>query len=354
MRERVVELRGEDPSPTVLVKAGALAVEARAASDLEAEVLARSLEAYYARFLGKHQHAVVVGAELLERWPHLKRRPVPEEDDLDVARRLIWGMKYVAGSAMDIPEIPLATTDELLAVLREMLDHYGYQHAALWILEARRAYIAGDDGILKELVLRLAPTATRYNHARQCGDCPACVLLQFVEWLGAEATVAEVEEILAPCLGTQPFLPDPPEWKLIGDLLSGPLGSCENADRRVPVYLSRAYLRAGRLGQAQQKAERAMALAETAEAEPKVRALMARTAVAEVMRADDRRALAERLSADAALLEDAYEQLHALVIACQTLGDRRLIPTALALADRLDARVEKKRHVASTKRALGL
>src|SRR4051812_13812284 len=115
MRERLIELRGADPSAAALVELGQLAAQARAQNDIEAAVVARSLEAQNARFLGKHQHVVVAGAELLELWPQLKKRPQPEEDALDVRQRLVWGMKYVAGSAMDLPEIPLATTDEVLA-----------------------------------------------------------------------------------------------------------------------------------------------------------------------------------------------------------------------------------------------
>ncbi len=46
--------------------------------------------------------------------------------------------------------------------------------------------------------------------------------------------------------------------------------------------------------------------------------------------------------------EDAYEQLDALIVFYQALGAERLIPACLALAERLDRRVEKKRHLAAT------
>jgi hypothetical protein len=355
MRERLKELRGAQHSPAALVELGQLAAEARAASDIHAAALARSLEASHARFLGKHQHAVVVGAELLEMWPELKQHPLPEEDDLDLRRRLVWGMKYVAGSAMDLPEIPLATTDGVLSVLGEMLTHYAYKPFALWQLSARRAFIAGDDAQLKELVGQLASAVTRYNHIYECADCPGCVLLQFVEWMGPDASDADVEEVLAPCLGTRPFQPDPESSRMVLDLLFGPLAACENAERTVPVCLGRAYLRNGKRAQAVQQAERAVAMAEGTEADRRARALVVRSAVANTLgNAEESERLAKELLLQANALEDAYEQLDALLVAHEALRDPALAERSLALAARLDARIERKRHVAATKRALGV
>jgi tetratricopeptide (TPR) repeat protein len=355
MRKRLKELGGKDASPAALVELGQLAAEARAANDIHATALARALEAGQARILGKHQHAVVVGAELLEMWPELKKHPLPEKDELDVARRVVWGMKYVAGSAMDLPEIPLATTDGVLAVLGEMLTHFGYEPFALWQLAARRAYIAGDDAELKALVGKLASTVTRYNHIYECADCPGCVLVQFVEWMGPDANDAEVEEVLAPCLGKRPFQPDPAGSRRVLDMLFGPLAACENAERTVPVRLARAYLRGGKHAQALKHAERAMAMAEGTEAERRARALVARTAVANALgEAKESEKLARELVLQARALEDAYEQLDALLVAQEALRDPALVDQSLALAARLDARVEKKRHVEATKRALDL
>jgi hypothetical protein len=180
------------------------------------------------------------------------------------------------------------------------------------------------------------------------------VLLQFVEWMGPDADDAEIEEVLAPCLGRKPFQPDPEPWTKLLDLLYGPVGACENAERSVPVKLSRAYLRNGKKAQALQQAERGMALSEGTEAERRARALVARTAVAHELGAADAKDLARELVERASALEDAYEQLDGLIVAYQTLKDESLIKQSLALAERLDARVEKKRHVAESKRALGL
>jgi hypothetical protein len=345
MRERLQELIHADASTAILVELGQIA--AAAADDVEAAALARALEASQARFLGKHQHAVVTGAELLELWPRLKKLPLPEKDDLDLRRRLVWGMKYVAGSAMDLPEIPLQTTDGVLAVLGEMLAHYQYEPIALWTLEARRAFIAGDEERLRERVNRLSSTVTRYHHVYQCADCPGCLLLQFVEWMGPDAAVGDVEEVLAPCLGRRPYQPDPEPWNKLLDLLYGPSGTCENAERSVPVKLARAYLRDGRKAQALQQAERAMSLAEGTEAERRARALLARTAVAQAL-GQPAGELARELLDRAVALEDAYEQLDAMLTAHATLRDDGLAQRALELAGRLDARIDKPRHVAAT------
>jgi hypothetical protein len=351
MRERLKELTSADESPAVLAELAALAQEASSAGDVEAAALARSLEAHHARALGKHQHAVVSGAELLHLWPQLKKLPVPDKDELDLRRRIVWGMKYVAGSAMDLPEIPLATTDGVLAVLAEMLQHYDYEPPALWTLEARRAFIAGDEATLRDRIARLTPTVTRYHHVYQCADCPGCVLLQFAEWMGPDASVEEVEEVLAPCLGRRRYLPDPESWQKILDLFYGPSGTCENAERSVPVRLSRAYLRGGNLAQSLQQAERALALAEGIEAERRARALVARTAVATALGKEGER-FAVELVERASALEDAYEQLDAFLVAHAALRQPALAERALKLAERLDARINKKRHVAATRQWL--
>ena len=51
-------------------------------------------------------------------------------------------------------------------------------------------------------------------------------------------------------------------------------------------------------------------------------------------------------------LEDVYERLDAIVVAHAALADPALAADALAMAQRLDARIEKKRHVAATREAL--
>ena len=84
-------------------------VEARDAQSLEQPSFDARVTA-----LANGSQQILAGLEL---WPELRRRPIPEDDPYDIKSRLVWGMKYAAGSAMDIPEIPLATTDEVLAVL---------------------------------------------------------------------------------------------------------------------------------------------------------------------------------------------------------------------------------------------
>jgi hypothetical protein len=347
---KLKKLRDADATPETLVELGELA--RLAADDARLVTFARAIEAGHARQLGKHQHAVVAGAEMIEMWPKLRAIPHlgDEKDELDLARRVVWGMKYVAGSAMDLPEIPLATTDGVLATLGEMLAHFDYEPFALWTLEGRRAFIAGDD--LRKITKKIAPTITRYNHVYECADCPGCVYLQLVEWMGPDASDEDVEEVLAPVLGKKPFLPDPEGKSMILDLLYGEAGSCENADRTAPVRLARAYVHAGRLAEALREAKRAVALAEGTEAERRARANVARVAVAHAMKEKNAKKLATELVETAASLEDAYEQLDAFLVAHAVLRDSALAKKAVELAERLDARVEKKRHVAATRAAL--
>jgi hypothetical protein len=78
MRKRLKDVLFGESTEAALVELGQLGAEARAAGDVEATAVARSVEVRHARFLGKHQHAVVIGAELLELWPDLRKRPIPE------------------------------------------------------------------------------------------------------------------------------------------------------------------------------------------------------------------------------------------------------------------------------------
>lgn len=348
IRERFGELSNADPSASSLVEIGELARQCCGHPRLEAA--ARGLEAQHARLLGQHKHALIVGDALLELWPSLRSQPVPEKDEDDAQRRLVWGMKYVAGSAMDLPEIPLSATDRVLTVLDEILEHFEYQKPALWTLQARRAFIAGDP--VGEWVEKLRPTITRYHHAFQCADCPGCVLLQLVEWSGPEAVDVDVEEVLAPVLGRRSLVPDPEQWRDVLDLLYGKNGICENAQRSTPVLLSRAYVRAGRIAEALQEAQRAMTLAEGVEADRRVRALVARAAVAVASRSPEAASLAREVVERASALESAGEQLDAFLVAHGALHDDALVERSLALAERLDSRIERKRHVAATRLAL--
>jgi tetratricopeptide (TPR) repeat protein len=352
MRERLRKLRGADADPAVLVEVGALAVEATAAGEIELAAVARALEAQHARFLGRHQHTLVAGAELLELWPRLRERPVPDEDEDDVKRRAVWGLKYVAGSAMDLPEVSLDTTDAVLATLAEMLDHYGLQPQSLWLARARRAFIVGDEDALRELVARIAPTATRWHYMFQCSDCPGCVYNQLAEWLGEAGSDVEIEEILAPILGKRPFPPDPAMQRVL-DLMYGDAGACENAVRNAPMHLARAYVRADRLAEALREAERAVALAEGHGPRAEAEAMVVRTIVANALhRTDEAKALARELVTRAQTIEDVHQRLEAVLAAHDALREPALADEALDLAARLDARLPVPRHVAATQRLL--
>jgi hypothetical protein len=361
------ELRYADGTRERLVAAAELAARAEAAGDVEAAAQAKAIETRIARELGQHQHAVVACAELIDRWPALAA--LGELSD-DTTRMVIWGLKYGAGSAMDLPEIPLATVEEVIAHLERVLGHAGRKPWAAWELDARRAFIAGDGERLRERVAAIGPTIGRTSHAWQDSDCPGCTLLAFADYLGAEARPEEVEAVLAPVLlpsGAR-FPADSPETTQIFDLLYGDDPICENARATTPVKLARAYARHGRVAEARREAERALGLARGREPERVLRALVAALEVATARRApDDIAPLAESALPIAAGLEDAYERLDADLVLHAAIG---LLPTethaalraaiprladdARALARRIDARLPRPRHVTATERALAL
>jgi hypothetical protein len=207
---------------------------------------------------------------------------------------------------------------------------------------------------MRALIAKIGPTATRYHHVRQCGDCPGCVFTQFASWLGPDAEAEDVEDVLAPIVGTRPFPPDPEPWGKLFDLLYDKSGACAHSVKTTPIYLSRAYTRAGRLAEALREAKRGVSLTEGEDAGLPERALVARTAVATAMgdHADAKR-FATELVERTRHLEDIYERLDAIVVAHAALADAALAADALAMAERLDARIENKRHVAATKASLG-
>ena len=361
MEAELRELRYADGTRERLVAAAELAARADAAGDVDAAAQAKAIETRIARELGQHQHAVVACAELIERWPQLAERGELSDD---AKRMVIWGLKYGAGSAMDLPEIPLSTVEEVIAHLERVLGHVGREPWAAWELDARRAFIAGDDERVRARVAAIGPTIGRTSHAWQDTDCPGCTLLAFADYLGAEARPEEVEAVLAPDSSSARFPADAPEMVTVLDLLYGDDPICDNARATTPVKLARAYARHGRVAEARREAERALARARGREPERMLRAQVAALEVAAARRALDEIApLAEAALPIATGLEDAYERLDAalaLHAAIGLLGSQatlraelpRLAADARAIARRLDGRLARPRHVAATERAL--
>ena len=160
----------EDATRDLMVQAAETCEAARAAGDLDLALGAKAVELRIARMLSLQQHCVVAAAEVLELWPAFARAAERGGDKTE--RRVIWGMKYAAGAAMDLPEIPLATIDQLVGVLGEMLTFWGKKPWAVWLLEARRAYIAGDRTGLAGYLEKVPPTINRYTHFYEHTDKP--------------------------------------------------------------------------------------------------------------------------------------------------------------------------------------
>ena len=349
------EIEALGDSREAVVAAAELAQRALDLGELGLFVRAKSREAQAARFLGMHQHGVVTCAELMEIMPRFLALP---EIDEEAEKRLVWGLKYGAGSAMDLPEIPLATVRELLGALDRALDRFGRTKVALWELSARLAFIEADAEALKDLVAKISPQVSLHSHLYDHADCPGCTLLQVARWLGPDAPAEEVEAVLEPVFSGKPFARDAPMARVY-ELLYGD-SMCENAKRLAPVLLARAHARSGRLAEARREAAQALDRAGATE-ERRVRALVA--AISTEIAAGDLAALgphAEDLGRLWQGLEDPYEALDAAVElfrARMRLGEAQRLPAlrdeALALARRLDARLPSPRHERETLAALG-
>lgn len=354
-------LESADAARALLVAAADLAARATAAPDHGVAVRAKARETQVARMIGAHQHAVVACAELVEAFP-----PALDRGEADPAwdktkQRLVWGLKFGAGSAMDLPEIPLATVRELLGALSTVLARLGVEPIAVWELEARLAFIEGDADTLADRVARITPKLGIQSHVYAHADCPGCTLLQIATWLGPDAPAEAVEEALAPVLQKRPF-PNDASMQRLFSLLYGDDPICDHARRATPIRLARAYARGGRLAEAHARAREALALSDGSEHEAKLRAQVAALEVAlgtkDVTEAEAR---AAEVAPAIEKLEDPYDALDALVVlhrALAFLGRSTELDAvrrrALELAERIDARLAKKRHVAATKRSLSL
>lgn len=333
-----------------------LAQRALAVDDLAMAISAKQYETQTARQLGMHQHTVVCCAEALELWEKIQQRG--DELPTEVRSRLVWTLKHGAGSAMDLPEIPLSTVRELIAATHRVLAHFGAKPFAAWELEARLAYIEGDAPTVEDRVAKLAPTISVRSHLWDHADCPGCSIMQFVSYLGLDAPIEEVEAALAPLHDPAPF-PLDQDIASVVKLLYGEDKMCENAERWYPTRMARAYARAGQLAKAQHLADEALAANATLEAERRLRAHVAAMEVA--LAADQLAAAREHYARVVATLEEQLEDPYDLLDthkACHRAARRLGLPVerhraeAIALARRVDARLATPRHERETLAAL--
>ncbi len=356
------ELRAIERQPEsreVVVTCADIARRALATDDLPLALDAKQHETQVARGIGMHQHAVVSCAEILELWPRVAA--LPELAD-DTKNNLVWTIKHGAGSAMDLPEIPLATVRDLIAQLETILAAFDGKRIAVWSLEARLAHIEDDMAALHDRLERIMPTLGVSNHAWHYADCPGCMISSAIEYLGRRATPEAAEAVIAPLATDEPFPADAAMGKTLRLLFGSAADkTCKNAKRALPIKLARVYTWAGDLAKARRHVEVALRENATEDNEQRLRASVAALELGLAMNA---RGLVEKHFALATELmkglEDPYDQLEAARVAHAGAGlleradeQARLRGVALALAKRVDARLAVPRHERITLAALG-
>jgi hypothetical protein len=360
LEERLAELESAASSIEHMVDCAELCTEARAAGDALVAACAKAKEAYAARDLAKQQHCVVAGAELVELWNDVERLP---KLPVGRARRILHAFQCAAGAAMDLPEIPLATVEQLVFYTERALAHQGAEPYAAWSLRGRLSFIRGDEAETRGWVDKLAPTINRYNWVVNFTTCPGCELTQIAGWLGRGAPPEDVQAALDPVLSGRGRWNDPPSYVAWLDREIGS-GICEGSRSIAPRLLARSLARAGRWQEASAEAKKALARSKNRNAEEEARMITMRLDVA---LAGTKGTTVDRCVRELGPLldqiEDAYELHAALVAACAairgtdakekhagTYADMRR--RALALAARLDSRLERARHAADTERHL--
>jgi hypothetical protein len=320
--------------------------------DLALFARAKSRETREARFASMHRHSVVACAEMVDQMPRILAPPDVEEK---VVRALVWGLKYGAGSAMDLPEIPLATVRTLVAEMGPVLTRFGRIHAAEWLAEARLAYIEGDADTLKDRVAKISPTISVRSYRNEYSDCPGCILVQVAEWLGDDSPAEEIETVLAPAFSGRPFPRDVPLQKFFAREGGGdPI--CENGKSYSLTLLARAYARSARVAEARAKAAAAIAGSVGRSADVVLGAhVVALQAELAANHSERLAALASDVEGMRVGIEDPYQELDAVLTVHRArvrLGDEAALPPlrtrALELALRLDGRLERARHERQT------
>ncbi len=359
LEERLVTLESGDSSVEHLVECATLTSDALAAGEPVVAAFAKAKEAYAARDLAKQQHCVVAGAELVELWPAVERgEPLPAAR----ARRILHAFQCAAGAAMDLPEIPLSTVEQLVSYTERALLHVGAEPYAAWSLLARLDFIRGETARVSEWVARLSPTINRYNWLVNFTTCPGCELTQIAGWMYATATPDETYAVLEPVLTGVARWNDPPSHVTWLDRQLGS-GICEGSRSIAPRLYARSLANAGRWQEAAGEARKALTRSKDRNPEEHGRLLTMRLEVARVAGKGttvDR--CVKELVPIASAIEDAYELHDALVAACRAIAATRaeklgetyvdLRGKALGLARRLDGRLERARHVAATERLL--
>ncbi|MCA9658332.1 MAG: hypothetical protein KC486_08310 [Myxococcales bacterium] len=211
----------------------------------------KSEEIRRSRSLGEQQRAVVAGAELLPLVAALGGI-LSDEDS-----RVQWALGLIAGglgtacySALDVPEVPFAAIDALIEAYARLLADLGYREFAADRIRARRHYVAGDDDRVAAIVEGLMPHVNYTNAYRQRLGCPGCVLSSVAWYLGPEADLVLLEEMLTPVFEGQMNYPNENPG-FIRWLRQNRETYCENAQSS-HLYLARAHLWRGHVAVAEE------------------------------------------------------------------------------------------------------
>lgn len=310
---------------------------------------AKAREVDVARRLQRQQHAVVAGTELLSHLERCAGLALPPSHEI------ANGFAGAAMAAMDLPEIPLAAVDELVAATERVIEAMDRTPYAASTLRARRFAISGDWDRVRAEVERVAPNVSRSNHLLHLWECPGCVLAELVLYLDAPGPEV-VEQLLAPILEghPSPWREDPRLRALVEQVYQGE-ATCRPSRSQAHVLAALAWLRAGEVARARSRWAAAARFGER-------QGVRARLVALELALADGDpepiRAALDPILAALPEHEDAEEALlwaTAAARALRRLGDAgadRVIAQARELAARLDARLDLPRHGAALEGAI--
>ncbi len=280
---------------------------------------------------------------------------------------------------MDVPEVPLAAVEAVVGCIERVLAHLAAEPYVAWWRRARLALLRGDEAEVAAWIERLLPTLNRSSGVHQHTGCASCRVLDVAGSLPRSATPEALGAVLDPLLKNEPRWSDPPdevEWldETVGS------GICKPSRAHAHRLLARRLADAGRAREAATHADEALALSDDDSADERARLLTMQLDVARAQK--DGATVARHLDALVPLLDrlqDAYEVHDALVASCLALAatpaaaravtrgrkpapdpgaparaavGRELRARALEVARRLDARLERPRHVRDTEARL--
>jgi hypothetical protein len=250
-------------------------------------------------------------------------------------------------------DVPLDVVRELIATISSVCARFGRSQAEVWAHEASLAHLEGDDDVLRNRVEKLVPLIGWEAQANGELSCPGCMLQGFVGYLGPDPDPGDIEALVRPMLRGEPFPRDAARGYTETD-------ECHTFELAAHLALATAYAKHGRLAEARAEAAHVQRLTEPSSPGDWLNAqhLLLEIAIA----ARDTSEIARLIGVVRPLVaatDSPYAILAehiAIHAGLAILGEvDQLAPAraaALAVAARWDARLDRKRHVARTERAL--